>query len=276
MRHNFRDFLKGVNNSLLVATPFIKIDEAKWLIDTLNTSSSSLLSLQILTNLRSDSVLSKALDIEAILYLISYHDKTTVINLPRLHAKVYIADDKKAIITSANLTSPGLELNLEYGVGLSDKVVVQHIKSDFEKYSKLGNPVSKAVLSELSSIGNELSEDYEKVQRSARADLRKKFADKLQNANLEFIKAQVGKRSAHSVFSEAVLYVLRKGAMTTKELHPRIKQLLPELCDDTTELIIDGQRFGKKWKHHVRNVQQSLKNQGLVAFNGEKWALANK
>jgi HKD family nuclease len=275
-RHRFTDFLKGIKSDLLVATPFIKVDEAKWLLDNLSIRFSSGLNLQILTDLRSESVLSKSLDIGALLYLITYHKKTIIVNLPRLHAKVYIGDDKRAIITSANLTSPGLDSNFEYGIGISDDVVVQNIKTDIENYSKLGSQVSKEVLSELSTIGQELVKEYEKVQQSARSDFKRKFNDKLRSANVEFIRAQVGRRSAHGVFSEAVLYVLRKRPMTTRELHPLIKQLLPELCDDTVELIIDGQRFGKKWKHHVRNVQQFLKNQGLIAFDGKRWALARK
>jgi hypothetical protein len=275
-RHRFKDFIKGINNSLLLAAPFIKVDEAKWLLDNISTGSSSAINLQVLTDLRSESVLNKSLDIGALLYLITYHDKTVIINLPRLHAKVYIADDKKAIITSANLTSPGLDLNFEYGIGLLDDVIVNRIKTDIENYSKLGSPVSKVVLSELSTIGQALVEEYEKVQQSARSDLKRKFNNKLRTANVEFIRAQVGRRSAHSVFSEAVLYVLRKGPMTTQELHPLIKKLLPELCDDTVELIIDGQRFGKKWKHHVRNVQQFLKKQGIITFDGRRWSLVVK
>ncbi len=275
-RHRFKDFLKEVNSNLLVASPFIKVDEAKWLIDNLSTVSSSTINLQILTNLKSESVLSKSLDIEALLYLINYNDRASIINLPRLHAKVYIADDRKAIITSANLTSPGLDSNFEYGIGLSDEVIVQHIKTDIEDYSKLGNPVSKEVLSELSNIAQELVTEYEKVQQSASSDLKRKFNDKLRNADFEFIKAQVGKRSAHSVFSETILYALKKTPLTTQELHPIIRQLIPELCDDKVELIINGQRFGKKWKHHVRNAQQFLKNQGVITFDGKKWALVRK
>lgn len=275
-RHRFKDFLKEVSSNLLVASPFIKVDEAKWLIDNLSTVSSSTINLQILTNLKSESVLSKSLDIEALLYLINYNDRTSIINLPRLHAKVYIADDRKAIITSANLTSPGLDSNFEYGIGLSDEGIVQHIKTDIEDYSKLGNPVSKEILSELSNIGQELVTEYEKVQQSASSDLKRKFNDKLRNADFEFIKAQVGKRSVHSVFSETILYALKKAPLTTQELHPIIRQLIPELCDDKVELIINGQRFGKKWKHHVRNAQQFLKNQGVITFDGKKWALVRK
>jgi hypothetical protein len=37
-----------INNTLLIATPFIKVDEAKWLIDNLRTDSLSPIELQIL------------------------------------------------------------------------------------------------------------------------------------------------------------------------------------------------------------------------------------
>jgi hypothetical protein len=38
---------------------------------------------------------------------------------------------------------------------------------------------------------------------------------------------------------------------------------LPDLCDDSVELVIHCERFGKAWKHHVRNAQQNLKRGGL-------------
>jgi hypothetical protein len=38
--------------------------------------------------------------------------------------------------------------------------------------------------------------------------------------------------------------------------------------------VIDGQRFGKRWKHDVRNAQQYLKRQGIIVFDGRKWQLA--
>ena len=37
-------------------------------------------------------------------------------NYQNLHAKIYLFDNKKALITSANLTNNGLYHNFEYGV----------------------------------------------------------------------------------------------------------------------------------------------------------------
>jgi len=46
---------------------------------------------------------------------------------------------------------------------------------------------------------------------------------------------------------------------------------LPDLCDDDVELVINGEHFGKKWKHQVRNAQQALKRVGRISFDGKRW-----
>lgn len=73
---------------------------------------------------------SGALDIKGIGALIN--NNTTVKNYSSLHAKIYIFDDKKAIITSSNLTNGGLVNNFEYGVLIKEKDVVYEIINDFE------------------------------------------------------------------------------------------------------------------------------------------------
>jgi phosphatidylserine/phosphatidylglycerophosphate/cardiolipin synthase-like enzyme len=73
-----------------------------------------------LTNLRPESALSGAMDLEAIVELGSTLPRFELTRLPGLHAKVYPADDRLAVVTSANLTEPGITGNLEYGVALTD------------------------------------------------------------------------------------------------------------------------------------------------------------
>ena len=53
-----------------------------------------------------------------------------------LHAKTYIFDDEKAIITSANLTTRGLLNNYEYGVLITDSSLVDQVTDDFVKLFK--------------------------------------------------------------------------------------------------------------------------------------------
>ena len=59
--------------------------------------------------------------------------------------------------------------------------------------------------------------------------------------------------------------------MSTRELHEKLKELLPELCDDRMELVINGQHFGKKWKHIVRNAQVFLRRKGAIHLIGKEW-----
>lgn len=61
--------------------------------------------------------------------------------------------------------------------------------------------------------------------------------------------------------------------MTTAEIHPKVQALLPELCDDQRDLVIDGRHFGKLWKHHVRTAQQHLKRAGIVEYHNGIWQL---
>lgn len=50
---------------------------------------------------------------------------------PRLHAKVYFADEKEVVVTSANLTASGLERNLEVGVRSTDAALVSEVREWF-------------------------------------------------------------------------------------------------------------------------------------------------
>jgi HKD family nuclease len=94
--------------------------------------------LWLLTNLDIKNITSASLDIGALLKL---WDRLPlkVSSLGRLHAKVYIADEKVAMITSANLTRGGLKDNYEYGVILRDEQVVATILRDMTAYFNLGN-----------------------------------------------------------------------------------------------------------------------------------------
>ena len=76
----------------------------------------------------------------------------------------------------------------------------------------------------------------------------------------------------HTVFAKSIGYLLRKnGPMTTVQLHELIRELHPDLCDDSVDRVIDGKHFGKKWKHAVRTAQQSLKKKGEAEFANGVW-----
>lgn len=272
VREGLKEVLSRTHKSLLISSPYIKLVEADWLCNELAKKNESP-HLQLLTDVRSENVLSGSLDIKALKLFSEALSNTTIINLPRIHAKVYIADADFALVTSANLTPSGLSNNFEYGVGVDDPSIVMDVRNDLEAYARLGNVLSNTTLHELAKTATDISVEYRKLQKSAGSKLRKRFSEKLRSANYEFLRAQVGSRSAHSLFSEAIIYSLSLGPLPTRQLHPKVQNLLPDLCDDTTELVINGQFFGKKWKHAVRNAQQYLKRIGKISFDGKVWLL---
>ncbi len=70
------------------------------------------------------------MDLSALELIIS--NKGKVRNFAKLHSKIYLFDNEKAIITSGNLTNGGLERNFEYGVFIDDKVLISQVCSDFD------------------------------------------------------------------------------------------------------------------------------------------------
>lgn len=273
LRPSLAEIVRLVRRELTIAVPFIKKREAQWIIDILHSQEPhSPVTTTIMTDIRSESILSGSLDVSALL-LFTSNLAADIITVPRLHAKVYVADGAAALITSSNLTASGLDSNLEYGVATRSPKCVKTIRRDLLAYSRLGNPVSRDTLHNMSSIGEELAASFAAAQRKERGEARREFERLLRDADYAFLSAQVGQRTASSLFSEAIILALDSGSLSTRELHPRIQSMLPDLCDDSVELVINGGHYGKKWKHAVRNAQQYLKRRGRIRFDGDRWQL---
>lgn len=272
----FRSHLEALFNSatqeLFVASPYIKTPEAEWVCGRIEKlGHKKTLRFQLLTDVRSSNVLGGSLDLAALRIFNTELPNCVIVNLPRLHAKVYVADETNAIVTSANLTPSGMDSNLEYGVGISDRATIRGIKCDLERYATLGNRLTGAVINELETVADGLRKEFQAIERSSENRLRRKFNETLRHADLQFLRAQVGARSAHGLFADAMIYLLTSSPMSTNQLHLKLKAMLPELCDDNTELIIDGQHFGKKWKHVVRNAQVYLRRKGAIKLIRKEW-----
>jgi hypothetical protein len=169
-----------------------------------------------------------------------------------------------------------LEGNYEYGLAIDAPAIVRRIRGDLDAYASVGNQLSWDELVELAAIGEDLRAAWQRASRSAEGPSTRKFRRLVRSMRQPVLAAQVGTRSAHSIYCAAICFALRDGPLTTDDLHPRIQQLLPDLCDDSKELVIHGQRFGKRWKHDVRNAQQGLKKAGVVALRQSKWTLETR
>jgi hypothetical protein len=230
--------------------------------------------LHFLTNLSPQNICQGATDPEALRSLAERVAGTTVTHLPRLHAKVYVADTKCAIVTSGNLTAGGLMRNQEYGVLTTDPDAVRQIRQDLEDFGRLGTRIALDQLLAYCTVAEKVQKSFRKQMASARKEAREEFARNLHAAEDELIRVKFLGSSPTKIFEDTILYLLKtQGPLSTHQLQPQIQALHPDLCDDAVDRVIDGQHFGKRWKHMVRAAQSHLKDRGLAEIVVGRWKL---
>jgi hypothetical protein len=274
---SFRELISVARHDLLLVSPFVKLQSTDEVLSNLQRRGvDRAIRVVLLTNLRPESLLSSSTDIEALAKFGRLLPGFELVHLPSLHAKVYVADDTAAVVTSANLTQPGTSGNLEYGVSFTDQLVVQEIRRDFENYSRLGAKVSSSDIEVMLDETKALKEAFEAAERSIRIEAKRAFRERLQAANIRLLKHRARGRTTHAILSDTILFLLASGPLRTVELHPLIKQLHPDICDDSIGRVIDGVHFGKRWKHHVRTAQAFLKRAGRIYNDGEYWQIVSE
>ena len=260
----------------MLVSPFIKLSRASQVLSHLQKRGiQNDVQLVVLTDLRPESALSGSTDLEALVQLSNCLPRFDLIHLPSLHAKVYLADRRMAIITSGNLTDSGIEGNLEYGIVSTDESIVREIRKDVESYALLGAKISSHAISALLDEIKELKRLFKKAERTIRSRARRVFKEKLDETRIQILRHRAKGKTTNAILSETTVFLLSKGPLRTVELHPLIKRLHPDICDDTVDRVIDGVHFGKKWKHHVRNAQQFLKQEGRIRYYNERWHLVS-
>jgi len=264
----FAETVRSAERNLLLCSPYVGQSACKSVLDL---SKGRMLSVEILTNLSVDNLLSNATDAAAIFGVASRLRGTTVRFVPGLHAKVYVADEKVAIITSANMTEGGLSRNLEYGVLVRTPELVRQVRRDMVDYGALGTVVSREELAAMAQTADRLRTVRRKAESTARKSLLREFRSLYEEAVNDSMRLRAAGRTMHAIFADAILFFLSKQPMTTQELHEAIQALHPDFCDDRLDRVIDGKHFGKKWKHAVRTAQAHLKRSGLIALGGRLW-----
>ena len=269
--------IRSAKRELLISSPFVTRYGTDFVLQHLSRNFRKTGTLHILTNLSPVNVCQGSTDPTALQYLSAGTANCMLTHLPRLHAKVYISDTYRAIVSSANLTLGGLLGNYEYGVEVSDQPMRRAIREDIVAYSDLGVRISEARLSKYCDIADQVKETYRTTQALATRSAQRRFALALRNAEDELIRLRLADGAMHTVFEKTIVYLLREhGPLRTTEMHPLIQAIHPELCDDGVDRVIDGKRFGKKWKHAVRTAQQQLKKKRLIQLEGTRWKNTNE
>ncbi|MBI4474782.1 MAG: hypothetical protein HY646_19070 [Acidobacteria bacterium] len=276
--HNWRGDLSSLLgeavSDLLISSPFVSHEGTEFLLRNLGSSARSTIRLRFITNLSPQNVFQGATDPDALRSLTERIRASRMTHLPRLHAKVYIADTRCAIITSGNLTAGGLMRNHEYGVLTTDPTTVASVREDIEDLERLGARVDSAELEAYCAVTKRVQAAFRGQMSSVQKRARQQFEHEFRLAEDHLIRLRLRGSSPTKIFEDTILYLLKAhGPVSTRGLHPLIQALHPDLCDDAVDRVIDGQHFGKRWKHMVRTAQAHLKERDLIEITANKWRL---
>ena len=269
---DFADFGRAVRSEAIIAAPFIGAKPLAELAALFNGDRPP--RVELIANLGPDSLLHGTVDVAAIAEFGRALPTVTVRNLPSLHAKAYVADENLAIITSGNMTQASLYNNQEYGVKITDPAAVRQVAADIREYGSLGTEYTLSELDEVAEITRSLRSKYTAALRTARHRAARELRAELAAARnaLYNLRAKDGE-SENAIFARTILYVLKRGPLSTAAMHPIISGLQPDLCDDAIDRVIGGVHRGRRWKHMVRRAQQSLKDRGQIEYAAGKWRL---
>jgi len=267
----------SARREILICSPYITHDGTQFVEQTISEKFQKDGRCTVITNLTPTNVLQGATDPHALQHLSDAVPNFALWHLPRLHAKIYIADTRSAIVTSANLTYGGVEGNYEYGVHVDDEEVVGQIRQDIIGYGELGARLSNKELSGYVDVANAVKAAFQRQQRTITKSARVEFERLLHKAENNLISLRLSGASRTQVFERTVEYLLgRHGSMTTSEIHSKIAAIHPDLCDDSVDRVINGRHFGKRWKHAVRTAQNHLKSADHIELVGDRWQLVNR
>ena len=157
----------------------------------------------VLTDLSPEHAAQGSTDPGALSRLYEVARDFRLVHLPRLHSKVYVADDQQAIVTSGNLTAGGLRLNYEYGLHLLDARLAEEIRRDVLDYAALGSHLSAVDLDEFCAYTREAKEALAEVTTPTPAQER--FRSALLQAKDLLVRGYTGGEPIHTVFERTVL-----------------------------------------------------------------------
>jgi len=272
---HFDRLLADAKQSLILCSPYIGRSPCDRVRTRLYRSGASPLELTVLTDLSRDNMLSGGVDVATLADLVAATPRGAVRFLPSLHAKVYIADESCAIVTSGNLTDSGLNRNYEYGVLCKSAATVRKIREDIIRYAALGSPIDANRLRLFAQVAAELRQLRQELERQVRSRTRHEFENRLRQLDDELFAVRTAGRTSHAVFADTILHLLRRGPAKTTDLHEMVRRIHPDLCDDSVDRVIRGQHFGKKWKHGVRTAQVFLRRRGNIQLRDGFWSLVS-
>lgn len=129
-KNELLELVSTAKKSIKIITPFIKENVCQELL----SSKQSQAKFELITSFKFSHFCSGKSDLSAFDIITAANGKIKI--NPRIHSNIYLFDDKKAIISSANLSNSGLLNNFEYGILLYDKIMVADVVEDYNIIAK--------------------------------------------------------------------------------------------------------------------------------------------
>ena len=258
----FLDLVRTSKEQLL-ASPFIKAKVAEMILDNRQSGAKTCL----LTSYKLNSFYRNSSDLAALESFVQ--NQIDVRNYASLHAKTYIFDSQRAMITSANLTLGGLENNYECGVLIEDSETASRLKSDFleiftdkEQVSIVTEEILSTTEEILAKVPKEKRIKFGKSERDLFIEAWYELADDLYDGGVTTIAGtlsgwrldtfNVVSKIKANIFKLDQVYAYKQHL---QELHPenrnieaKIRQQLQELRDLGLIEFIGGGVYRKLWK----------------------------
>ena len=297
------ELIKNATEKVIIVSPYIRRNEAKSVVKNISKK----VPITVITDISINGLIGRALEIEALEILLDSNKKNEIIHLPHLHAKIYVADTNRAVITSANLTASGIYSSYEYGVGIGCCATVSTICEDIDAYAGIGERVTRVGLEKrkraLEKFFKKRDEEskalkalllptdfLEKCKETEKAKqtlnkvcmysghiIRKSYksqrsrrgtAQKEQKPDKQL--DNLGKWLAE-MRKVAILDILTQRSMTAKEIYEECKTKYPYLCLDTTP--VSSKSSDEIWKHNIRGTRSHLKKIDKIKLEAGKWSL---
>ena len=254
----------GVKSELTVSSPFISDVGVNFLIDSVSNDFRKKGFLRIITNLSPRNIKQRATNPFSFSKIYDAINLVQIFHLPNLHAKVYIRDNKEAIVTSGNLTDGGLYKNFEYGISVIDDNVVKDIRNDLTDYGNLGTLLDKK---SIQLLCQQFGHIYKKEKIIDDNDV---VAIETNLLELKFSNAAKENRAEpiNSIFTKTIEYILKKnGSLKVSEIHNYVEAIHPDICVEG-DRVCNGVNYGSLWKHKVRTALVTLTKQNKVEHLG--------
>ena len=124
-----RNQLSNVKSRCTFICPYVQTEFTNQLLDLLPSH----VQVRVVTRYTKQERIDGTINYEFAASLSNHFTHFELRIVENLHAKLYLFDDKSAIITSANLTHHGLNQNIEYGILVDETELFADIRAEVDR-----------------------------------------------------------------------------------------------------------------------------------------------